>query len=274
LPWEASLVDIARNHRDGAGISDFIGDMFHFKPGRHAHIARKLELSREPDSDSIRCEPASFRQGEGRFTPASSTLELCWRLTDRIMQALIPRAMTAPTYRIVVQRLMYQLHRADNERLYTLVDNSLGRWARLGYHLDRRREQARGLLAPWGVCDVFALMSMFRPLRKGLDALNRTCGSFGSQSTDDGHADVIGKAHYDSRYFSGLSGARRNVHTEILVGDHWIELPIVPDSMVVIPGLLAQKHFGIAPVLHRVLHGEETGKDETDTNISLLFGAK
>src|SRR3546814_16824224 len=51
--------------------------------------------------------------------------------------------------------------------------------------------------------------------------------------------------HYDLRYFSGLCGSRQNVRTEIYAEGSWMELPIVLDSIPIIPGNMAPRAFGL-----------------------------
>ena len=277
LPWNASVIDVARNHCGGRDITETIGDIYHFRPGRHVHVARKLELVRRPEDQAVTCTPRAFHQGDGLYVPDADTLELCWQIAERIMQAIKPARVALPAYRVAVQRIRYQEHRQDNQRLCRLAKDALGRWGQIGYAIDRRRETARGMLASRGVCDAFALMGQIPPLRRGLDALNRVCARHARRDALADGAEVVGKAHYDTRFFSALCGTRSNVRTEVLHKDRWVRLPIGQDSLVVFPGMLAKRHFGLPAVLHRILV-EETGGEQADggqgANMTLLFGAK
>src|SRR3546814_14626209 len=46
LPWEAPLIDIARNYHGHGDITASLGDVYYFQPGHHSYIARKIELAR------------------------------------------------------------------------------------------------------------------------------------------------------------------------------------------------------------------------------------
>lgn len=280
LPWRGTLADMARNHQGSLAISEELGDGFHFKPGRHAFVFRKMELARNgADEGPVHCEPADFHQGSGRFASPRETLDLCWDAGRRIMSALHPleKPVMMP-FRVAVQRLQYQSCVADNERLFRLVEHSLGNWAGLGFQIDRRRESARGFLAPRGVCDAFALMGMVPGISHMIAALNRHAAS---RSPDDQVRDggmIIGKAHCDTRYFSAMCGTRRDIRTEICANGHWIELPIGLDSLVVLPGTLAERDLGIPATRHRVVQAadrnDSPSDDLEDRNVTLLLGAK
>lgn len=277
LPWESSMIDISRNHHGGRNISDTIGDAYYFKPGHHAHFARKLELSRTPDSRQIECHPDVFVQGESSLRVDDAVRELCWRIGSRIMLSLIPSGSEPPEFRVAVQRLKYQRSSEDFEQIFILIKNSLGGWARFGYVVDARRDGASGFLAPRGVSDLYALLSMMPALGSVMGRLNALCARYDHHATMPGDTQVIGKAHIDGRYFSGLSGARDAVRTEIFVGNRWVELPIGLDSIAVLPGRLAQQHFDIRPTLHRVLHENvenASASNERDLNVTLLIGAR
>lgn len=284
LPWRAPLVDIARNHHSGGSLGSNVGDMYYFSKGRLAYIGRKFELERDPGGE-IRSIPESFRQGEGSYTLPAETRALCWEISDRIMQAMIPPGRSAPGYRVAVHRLKYETRHDDIERLTTLTENAVGRWAQFGARIDRNREAARGPLATKGVSDLFAMLSLVGPARRALAPVNRAFGRHDLKRQVSGHSVIIGKPHFDERYFSGLCGTRSSVRTEALVGDTWVRLPIGLDSLVVVPGLQAGKRFGIEPILHRILqddddgeasgsHGSDGADDEARPNITLLFGTK
>jgi hypothetical protein len=281
LPWNAPLVDIARNHYSGGSLGSNVGDMYYFSRGRLAYIGRKFELERAADG-GLRSIPEAFRQGDASFSPGEETRRLCWDVTDAVMQGMIPAGRKDVPYRVAVHRLKYEDHHDDVELLTTLAENAVGRWAQLGARIDRNRETARGPLASKGVSDVFAMLNLVAPARRMLAPLNQALGRKDLVRQVDEHSVIIGKPHFDERFFSGLCGTRISVRTEALLGGRWVRLPIGLDSMVVIPGLPAQKHFGIEPILHRVLQEDdgyeppagETGEHHGTANITLLFGTK
>src|SRR5690606_14087341 len=140
--------------------------------------------------------------------------------------------------------------------------------------MDMLREEAQGPLRHPGVSDLFAALSMAGPLRRGLERVNARFASSSRTAIPDGTL-LIGKAHYDGRYFSAMCSDRSNISTEIFDGRQWHELPMNRDHLIVLPGLDAQSAFGIRPTLHRILHrsNEAQGADApTAENVTLLFG--
>lgn len=277
LPWESPITEIARNHRGGGDITSTIGDTYSFRPGRHAHFARKLELIRSGNGSLFECSPSAFVQGDSAVAPDRAGLEVCWEVGSKIMRALAPAGADDSEFRVVVQRLKYQVNPADFERIFHLVEDSLGGWARMGYSLDTKREDATGFLSPRGVCDAYALLSLIRPLGGLLDRLNKMSARYDERDRVNGSGVVVSKAHLDGRYFSGLCGSRTSVRTEVLSNNRWIELDIGLDSLCVIPGRLAHERFGLKPVLHRVIHEVRDGNpgdDARESNVTLLVGAK
>jgi len=277
LPWEAPITEIARNHRGGRDITSTIGDTYSFRPGRHAQIARKLELTRSSNGSLFECSPSAFFQGVTEVAPDRAGLEVCWKVGSEIMRALSPVGNDGGEFRVIVQRLKYQVNPADVERIYHLVEDSLGGWARMGYSLDTKREGAAGFLGARGVSDAYALLSLIPPFGGLLDRLNKVSARYDERDKVNGSGMVVSKAHLDTRYFSGLCGSRKSVRTEVFSNNRWIELDIGLDSICVIPGRLAHEHFGLKPILHRVIHEVRDGSpgdDARDSNVTLLVGAK
>jgi hypothetical protein len=277
LPWQGSLLDIARNHKGGSELGDQLGDMFHFIPGSLAYIARKFELQYDPTNNRIEATPRTFLQGNSSYSIADKAIELCWQFCERIMLSVVPTDRHAPPWKAVVHRLKYQGNKQDNQQLYALASHSVGKWAQLGCRLDARREETWGPLNRKGLADIFALISLAAPLRPLFDSFNAQFKRYDYQHTVPEGVSIIGKPHYDDRYFSALSGDRSNIATEILVGKNWVHLPIDMDCVVVLPGLLAEKKFGLRPMLHRVIQLDAVNGDgaiDNGQDVTLLFGAK
>ena len=290
LPWDTRLVDIARNHHPGDLVGQ-IGDMFYFSVNRLAYIARKFELRRGRSGD-VECVPEFFVQPDGRrFSIDTETRRDCWEFADRIMASMIANPATAPPFEVVVHRIKYERMLSDIEKICSLSRNAVGKWAQLGCAVDEYREDARGPLARKGVCDLFALLSLLRPIRGALRHVNGKFEPSDIVNSTDERFTLIGKPHCDGRYFSALCGDRESIRTEAWMDGRWVELPIGLDHVVVLPGLLAEKHFGIRPVMHRILHSSAgveprldaptsrregpTGRSEEPVNnVTLLFGAK
>lgn len=269
-PWQLPLVEIARNHVARGGL-DCTGDVIHFTPGRIAYIARKLELSSQGSDGAHFCVPSHFVQDGQRFEPDAAVLQLCRNVAADILQGLISPEDDPPTHRVVLHRLKYEHIQDDIDHLCNLVESASGRWAQLGYRLDRFRETARGPFSVSLVVDVFAILCLAPWLRQALQRVNaRYIATDRKRSVPDGHR-LIGKPHYDGRIFSALSGDRDTIRTELFDGRNWHEVVLKPGQFLIIPGLSARK-FGIRPTLHRVLHTGNSHECKT-MNITLLLGA-
>lgn len=277
LPWEAPLVDIARNHHGCTDITLTLGDAFYFQPGQHAYIARKMEIARDGDSGLLAVEPPDFRQSNDMFTPDTETLSVCWSIAERIMLALTPEGMESQPYKVAVQRLKYQSCRLDFMGLMEMTENSLGRWGRLGFSLDRSRQRLVRPFSHKGPSDLLGMLMMVPVLRGLVAGLNGWVGRFDSVHGSNADHLVVERAHWDKRYFSALCGARDTVRTEVYADGKWIELPVGLDSIAVFPGELANRHFGIRPTLHRVLHAGDGPADQPGEartrNVTVLLGA-
>ncbi|BAV65623.1 hypothetical protein [Sphingobium cloacae] len=278
MPWTASLYDLAGNLRAHDHVTEALGDVYYFKPRRHSYIGRKIEI--RSDHGMLSSTPASFRTRQGSWQISDLLREQCWRFSMAVMKALAPARAREAQFdgvRAVVQHLRYHDTMDGHNSLYVMVHNSLGAWGRIGYGLDRRREELRGPLGRRGVSDALALLSLAPPLRAAIDRLNSLAGHFDKRGmVPDGYS-LLSKEHVDTRYFSALCGSRRNLRTDIFVDGAWLPLPVNSTDIVVIPGARAMLAYGIQPTLHRVLqadgeHGE--GEDGDAANITLLLGAK
>ncbi|HEU4960627.1 MAG TPA: hypothetical protein VFT56_09475 [Sphingomonas sp.] len=276
LPWEAPLLDIARNHHGTDDITVSLGDLFYFQPGQHGYIARKIEIERGEDGAACRSRPAAFVQGETSHAPDAEALTECLEFADRLMLALTPEGTAPPPARIAVQRLKYQPRAADFESLAELTAHSLGRWGRLGAAIDRQRQRAAGPFAGKGVSDAMAILLLIpgaaRPIARLLAWAARRDPRAGIAEGDV----VVERAHFDTRQFTALAGRRSNVRTEIFAQGQWRELPIGLDSIAVFPGSLARRSLGLEPTLHRVLYAGNAAAEPIDRrtgNVTLLIGA-
>jgi hypothetical protein len=279
FPWEAPMLDIARNLLADDDVTRALGDTCYFKPGRHCYMARKIEIQRD-GGGGLAASPPSFRQGETAVSLAPDIVASCWSLSTRIMRSLAPRDApfddAAREYRVAVQRLKYIDRSDDLAALLRMSRNSLGPWARIGQRLDRRRETLHGPLGRRGLCDMLALVAAVSPFARPIGWLDALAARWDKRArATEGYAMLV-KPHLDTRYFSALCGTRENVRTEIFVDGRWEGVPMSCDSLVVLPGRLASA-FGIRPTLHRVLHtdaGRPFGNAARIRNTTLLFGGK
>lgn len=276
LPWEAPLIDIARNHHGNPDISTSLGDVVYFQPGHHNYIGRKIEITRSAENE-LQAHPSSFVQGDEHFEPHPQALLECWWLVDRIMLAMTPEGWQREEHKVTVQRLKYQDHRTDCDSLARIVENSLGRWGRVGFAMDRNRESAPGPLSVKGLSDFLGMLMLLPLLRHLVSAANGLIARFDRRQRLEPGEWVIERPHLDSRYFSALCGTRDTVRTQVYVDGNWVELPIGLNSIVVFPGERARQRFGLRPTLHRVIHVDsengKVGDGERARNVTLLIGA-
>jgi hypothetical protein len=280
LPWEASLVDLARNCHGGGDITMALGDVFYFQPGHHGYIARKIEIEQAADG-ALQPVPRSFVQKGECFVIPPATIDRCWDLGRRLLRSLTPIGSPPPDARITVQRLKYQPSIGDYDALFSATANALGRWGRLGARIDRQRADARGPLRSKRLSDIYAMTSLIPGLKRGVRTINAASARRDRISEVQHDHRVIEGPHFDHRYFSALCGQRSNMVTQMFVNGAWTDLPIGMDHLVVIPGELAARNLGLPRVLHRVVHtgpqstGAEGGSDINGRtgDVTLLFGA-
>lgn len=277
MPWEAPLIDIARNYHGSGDITASLGDLFYFQPGRHGYIARKMALSRDEREGHIAVCPAYFVQGSRHYTPRQAVLDQCWAIGRRLMAALAPEGAPSRDFQIVVQRLKYQESMGDFDRLDALARNSLGRWGRAGCALDERRWQAAGMLSPRGLSDLYGLLADMPLIGRLLRGINRMALRRDRSRDIAPGQRLIEGAHFDHRYFSALCGQRDQILTQVFADGRWVDLPIDRATLAVLPGSMATQAYGVRHVLHRVLHVEsdepgQAGNPRTD-NVTLLIGS-
>tara|TARA_R110000772_G_scaffold161712_12_gene272857 strand:- start:3223 stop:3807 length:585 start_codon:yes stop_codon:yes gene_type:complete len=193
------------------------------------------------------------------------------------MQALSPSKAETPDFKAAFQRLKYQPSYAELKRLGNIIENSLGRWGRLGYAIDRSRQTALGKLNKKGVSDIMGMALMvayLRPIAKGINRLFSPNDQ--SEHIVPGEH-IIERPHLDHRYFSALFGNRDTIRTEVYSNAEWHELPVGLDSIAIFPGKLAERDLGIVPTLHRVVqtvsHRPEAYVDSRTSNVTVLLGA-
>lgn len=278
LPWAGPIRDLARNHYAGANLGGHVGDMFHYTPYRIAYIARKFELTKDDASSHLASTPDCFYQGDEQFTSPAEVVQACWIVIEEIMKWLTPPGRTQANYQAVVHRLKYEADISLTKRHFSMTRSAIGRWAQLGYDIDMWREQAHGPLDHNGICDLFAILSLAPAMRRLLAPINKALANRDPRRALPDGAQLIGKPHYDGRYFSAMCGSRASISTEVYDGRYWHELPIDREHLVIIPGLQAKEAFNIKPTLHRVLHRPayppHTPDETFAPDITLLLGSK
>lgn len=278
LPWQAPLVNIARNYHGSGDITASLGDLFYFQPGRHGYIARKMALSPDPETNRIAARPASFVQDGDHYVPRQEVLDRCWTLGKRLMTAMIPEGAIPDYFEVAVQRLKYQETADDFARLGALARNSLGRWSRAGCAVDEQRWQAAGMLSRRGISDLYGMVMHVPLVRRAVQFLNNILLSSDPCRKVAPGQRVVEGAHYDHRYLTALCGQRGRILTQVFARGEWHDLPVDLSTLAVFPGTMTSRAYGLPNVLHRVVHlddehgGNRPRNPRTD-DVTLLIGA-
>src|SRR3546814_14817115 len=80
---------------------------------------------------------------------------------------------------------------------------------------------ARGPFAAQGLADIFALLCLLPWPRRAVMKLNGLFHRADRKHAVDEGESIIGKPHYDGRYFSALSGERDTILTQLSDGRLW-----------------------------------------------------
>lgn len=274
LPWQATLIDIARNHVGSGDITKSLGDGIYIQPGLHGYISRKIEIER--NGGETRATPAVFAQGAGTYAVPQAVLDECCAITDRLTAALTPRDHNIPSYRVCLQRLKYQADPGECDRLAEVVCDALARWGRTGFRVDGHRGMLNPRLGRKGLSDALALSMLTRLGRGAAGWIDRIAGDPRLAPPSGPNARIVEREHLDERYFSALCGRRDSVCTQIFTEGTWCDLPVDLDTLAVFPGKLAQRAFGLRPTLHRVIYPGSAPPGPVDPqsgNVTMLLGA-
>jgi hypothetical protein len=274
LPWQAPLGDISRNHHGSADLVTSLGDVIYFQPGQHGYIARKIEVDRD-DAGVPRPDPAYFHQGDAVYDVPVDAMAECCAIADLIMVGLAPPDTAPAGHRVAVQRLKYQPDLAALEKLEAMTCHSMARWGRTGFRIDANRGTLNPRLSGKGVSDALGMM-MLNPRLRPLSAwINRRFGDSRLAPPTGPGRRIVESAHLDERFFSALCGQRETVCTEVFHDGAWHVVPMQTDTVAVFPGKIAQRTYGLKPVLHRVIYTGEPATRPVDPrsgNVTMLIG--
>lgn len=266
--WESSLITLGRNHRKR---QTNWGDMaLYFSEGVFAHIARKVITFPDERTGRMRVYPESFYDGEKEFLPDQDMLWTVWDIASDIYRAG-PRHGGPSDYAVSIALLKYPDNNKDIYALFDFLADSGEHltWKKIGGRVDSAKSLACGPFSPKGVRDAYAWMSLAPILGPQLRKINER---FRDKSFDDVDDDwvVIGPPHADGRALTMLMGDRNVMRTELYDGDKWVELPLSPDSLTILPGRLLQSS-AINSTIHRysIKNCPPSGKS---LNLSLALG--
>ena len=274
LPWEAPLADVARNHLgSNSDLESQLGDQVRCVPGGIGFVARKVELSRA--DGTFVTTPAQFKDGATTYQLPTATLATIWELASDIWRSLMPQD-TGTSYCATLERLKYSDDLNSFAELARMLHASGGRWSVLGHRIDVYVETMRRFTDHRLACQALALLCLVPWLRP---ALERRAAARAETSPKYGNlagGTIIGHPHTDGRFVNCLCGARDALRTEILTRNGWIEMPMSPSKLSIIPGSQLTALNGVPATIHRVVHTERevNGDKPSWCNVTLVFGLK
>jgi len=264
--FDGSLFDLARNHQKGTGRS---GDMLRFIPSLYSHIARKFEVYRAPEDNSLRAWPPAFYSNNRLVPVPQDIIETAWNLMSEALVSTLPDRWRDLPFGIDVDVLVYPTSSLDAGRIQTLLTDSRllsdssgteGYWSQLGHRIDAGKQRAAGLFKPKGIRDLFAIASLVPGFRRILTALNDRMSETGEGAVPEDFK-VIAPAHIDrTRYITALMGRRDNLNTQVLWNGRWVSLPITDNAMALFPSLKLSSISDIPATIHRVLVHDPSGE--------------
>jgi hypothetical protein len=261
------LIDLARNHLQD---NVHIGDMIRFQPGVFGHIARKFVVFQEGADQPLRAFPNSFYINSRRIPVPYDILEAAWSLKSDVLMSVMPPGINPLEFAVELDVLVYPTCGSDIYRLYSLLADSCGAWARLGHQIDANKGNALGWFDKKIARECFAIMSLIPGLKNVMTALNNRSWIAGDDGSNSNYS-VIGGPHIDkSKYVTGLIGSRSNLQTQIYSEKRWVPLPVTSDMMTIFPGLRIGSLSKIPPTLHRILLESPVDEQDSDArNITL-----
>ncbi len=271
LPWAASLETVSRNYHPAPCVGQMIGDLFYARPPVLTYFARKMVVYPRDGASDLVLEPGVLHQDGGPFRLPASVARAAWELGTRLLETL-----SAPNWRLerptlALERLMYASSLQDLRRRIEMVRNALGPWAQYGHRFDELcMDTARPFQRKF-LREALAFGRMLPKVGSMLERVNRYAARMRPQDVIPAGMHLAGEPHTDYRLFSMLSSRRTGIRTELLAEDgSWRELPMSPDSLVIIPGVLARQALGLEPTVHRVLFTSEG--EAGGMNATLLLG--
>ncbi len=154
--WQNGIVDFARNH---AAQQMDVGDMWRFLAGNYGHIARKILLYPASDNQTIKTIPEYFWSGDRCEALPQEVLKTVWELATDVFTAALPAEAPYANHAVVLELLKYPDCLPDLERVFDLLADASGGWARLGQRLDAYKAMTEGPLDKRILRDLFALGS-------------------------------------------------------------------------------------------------------------------
>ena len=120
--------------------------------------------------------------------------------------------------------------------------------------------------------DAIALLCVVPGQGRLIRALNELLRPLSRMKNPPKHTRIIGQPHSDGRIITCLASDRDVIRTELYDGKRWVELPMTPDALYILPNSIPSE-YRVEPTFHRVLHiGQDARSPSTRPNVTLVVG--
>ncbi len=248
-----------------------LGDMLRFTPGAIAHFGRKVKIFHSAESSRIEKFPRSYYKENGTFLYPEDVLGKVWQIMEEIGNGVFPAKNTLSNYAVNIEIVRYPKSVKELTDIFSLLENSSGKWSRLGHRLDAQKSKAKGIFNHVVLRDCFALGSLIPGVRTLLQYIDENFCK-GPKDSVPKNMVVIGADHTDgAKLLTCLAAKRDNIVTQIFSGKEWIDLPLDSKSLAIFPGQQILKVDKFTPTRHRILMKESPSLGGDKSNISLMF---
>lgn len=244
--------------------------MLTFQPGLVVNMSRKFLVYESAVNRSLQAFPSDFCLGDQRTCVPYKALQLIWSLMSDIFASVLRKKIHIP-FAVQVECLIYPVSYSDINSISDFLSNSIGRWQRLAYHIEKKRSEASGVFDKKIIRDLYAVATLIPAMQRFISMVNnRNLPSTNAVPKD--HY-LLNRSHSDTgKYVTALVGSRDNVRTDVLGLREWIRLPVTASTLAIFPSPKLKSHTGIAPTVHRVLlegNAEKTEFAKQNVTLSL-----
>jgi hypothetical protein len=148
-----------------------------------------------------------------------------------VFQSVLPRKDHI-AFAVQVECLVYPTSYSDVNRISDFLFDSIGRWQRFAYEIERKRSQANGLFDNKIIRDLYAVASLIPAIGRWICRLNEKLLP-STKRVPTGHY-LINRPHSDGgKYLTALIGERDNVRTDVFGRRQWVQLPISDSTLAI-----------------------------------------
>lgn len=266
--WRDHIFNLAENHV----TKNFeFGDILRFEQNQYGHLARKFCFYPDAIDDGFVIYPDFYRESDTGLSKNPEMLGKVWDLALEIQQCAFEEPIDPRKFAVKIELLKYPNSARNLERLIDFVTDSNSRWSRLGRRIDSAVSTAGGPFSAKYARHLYGLMSVIPGFGQPLRALNEKFLKSKYHSVPHDKV-LVGPPHIDgNRYLTMLTGRRNVMTTEVFVEGTWVEIPVEPTSLSILPAKMYEQSTGIPATVHRYVIDRSKTIDNTP-NVTLLIG--